>query len=113
MSSKSKEARQEQKIFWESKLKQRLSVLADRGIEPGKIAGDATVRRIRASMRETENRLKAIDGMDKKSEEMAGIKAEKMASPQEKKGKKKKEEASQKSKRQMKKKKKKEGKDKD
>ena len=114
MRSKSREARQEQKGFWQSKLEQRLSVLADRGFEPGTIAKDVTVRKIRAKIRETEGRLKVIAGREDKSEEMARIKAEKVASPKKQKEKKKETEgAEQTSKRQQKKKKKKENKDTD
>ena len=114
MASKSKEAREGQKEYWGNKLNQRLSFLADKGFEPGKIAKDNTVRKIRAKIRETESRLKAIAGVEKKAKEMTRIKAEKAAVPKEEKGKKKKEvEKSPKaSKRQQKKKKKQESKSK-
>ena len=110
MGSKSKEAREDQNAYWESKLKQRLSFLADKGVGSDKTAKDVTVRKIRARIRETEGRLRNIGDLEKKVEEMARIKAEKMAAPKEKKGKNK-EETQQKtetSKRQQKKKKKKE-----
>ena len=112
MSSKSKEARVGQKEYWGNKLNQRLSFLAEKGFEPEKIAKDATVRKIRAKIRETESRLKTIAGAKKKTEEMARIKAQKEAVPKEEKGKKKKEvkKAPEASKRQQKKKKKQESK---
>ena len=111
MPSKSKESRMEQKLFWEEKLKRRLDLLSEKGVEPSKSARDMTVKKIRANLRETEARLKAIETEEKEAEEMARKKAEKQAAPKEKKAKKK--ETGGKpaeSKRQQKKKKKKEGK---
>lgn len=115
MASKSKEAREGQKEYWGNKLNQRLSFLADKGFDPGKIAKDAAVREIRAHIRETETRLKAIASAEKKVEEMARIKTEKAAAPKIEKGKKKKEveKATEVGKRQQKKKKKQESKSKD
>ncbi len=115
MVSKSFESRGNQKEYWESKLSQRLSFLAEKGFEPGKIAKDTTVRKFRAKMRETESRLRTIASQKKKVEEMASIKAEKAATPKEEKGKKKKEvgKTPGKSKRQQKKSKKKESKSKE
>jgi hypothetical protein len=108
MVSKSSEARENQKEYWGSKLNQRLSFLTERGFEPGKIAKDVTVRKLRAKIRETASRLKSIASKEKKLEEMARIKAEKAAAPKQEKAKKKKEvgKTSEKSKRQQKKSKK-------
>jgi len=115
MASKEKAARLEQRTYWEEKLNQRLSLLADKGAESQKISKDTTVRKLRAKMRETDKRLKAIQGKEKKTEEMAKIKAEKLAAPKKEQGKKGKisEEKTGESKRQQKKKKKKESKNKD
>lgn len=113
MASKEKVARAEQKAYWEEKLNQRLSLLAEKGAGPSKIARDPTVREFRAKIRETENRLKAIEQKEKKVEDMARIRAERLAAP--KKKEKKRKEAEDKpgvSKRQQKKRKKKEGKNK-
>lgn len=108
MASKSKASRLAQKAYWEEKLNERLSLLGDRRLEPGKIAKDTGVRKIRAQMRETEARLKVISDLGRKAEEMARTKAEKMAGPKKEKGKKKgePEETAIVSKRQQKKKKK-------
>jgi len=105
MVSKSSEARENQKEYWESKLNQRLSFLTEK---PGKIAKDTTVRKFRAKMRETQSKLRTIASKAKKVEEMASIKAAKAAAPKEEKGKKKKEvgKTPEKSKRQQKKSKK-------
>ena len=115
MASKEKAARLEQRVYWEEKLNQRLSLLADTGAESEKIVKDTTVRKLRAKVRETDKRLKAIQGKEKKLEEMAKIKAEKLAAPKKEKEKKGNisEEKTEKSKRQQKKKEKKEKKNKD
>ena len=113
MASKTKEARLNQKAYLEGKLEQRLSILAEKGLDPKKISGDMAVKKLRAEIRETNARLKAIKARKTKLEEMAKAKAEKLASPKQEKGKKKKvtDEALEMSKRQQKKKKKKEDKD--
>lgn len=113
MSSKSKESRLDQKAFWENELSRRLEVLADSGIEPATIAKDTAVRKLRAKIRETAGRLRAISTAEKKVEEMEKIRAEKLAAPKVEKSKKKKgiEDAATDSKRQQKKKKKKESKE--
>lgn len=115
MPSKSKAVRLGQKSYWENKLDQRMSALAEKGLDPKKIAKDATVKNIRAQMRKTQSRLKAITRLEEKTEELEKAKAEKMAAPKEAKSKKEKasEEAALMSKRQQKKKKKKESKSKE
>ena len=90
MPSKSKVAREEQNAYWENKLNQRLSVLSEKGLEPKKIAIDTAVRKIRAKLRDTQGRLRVISRMEKKVEEMAEIKAQKLAAPKDKKSGKKK-----------------------
>ena len=112
MASKEKAARLEQRVYWEEKLNQRLSLMADKGAESEKIAKDTTVRKLRAKMRETDKRLMAIEEKEKKLEEMARVKAEKLAAPKKEKKGKISEEKPGKSKRQQKKKGKKEKKEK-
>ncbi len=112
MASKKRASRLAQKAYFQEKLNQRLSFLADKGLEPEKMAKDADVRKIRAEIRATEARLSVISNLEKKAEEMARTKAEKMAGPKKKKEKKreKPEETAAMSKRQQKKKKKMESK---
>ena len=112
MGSKGREAKEGQKAYWENKLNQRLSYLTEKGLEPTKIAKDAAVRRIRAQIRKTEGRLGVITGLEKKTAEMARIKAEKISSSEKEKSKKSKEpeKATEMSKRQQKKRKKRESK---
>lgn len=110
MASKTKEARVEQKRYWDVQLEQRVSLLKEKGLDAGDISRDAAVRKLRAKIRETGHRLTTIEGKEQKAEEMARIKAEKLAAPKVKKSDKKKavEEKPAESKRQQKKKKKKE-----
>ena len=115
MASKDKESRLGQMSDWEEQLNQRLALLAEKGVASGQIAKDTEVKKIRAKIRETRDRLKAIEEREKKLEDMAQAKAEKAAMPKISKKKKKSEEEenAEESKRQQKKKKKKEKKPKD
>ena len=108
MASKDKVARDTQKTYWEGELSHRLGVLNESGLEREKIVKDTSVRKIRAELRKIGARLAVIDKKNKKIEEMARIKAEKMSIPKEKKGTKSKgeEESAEESKRQQKLKKK-------
>ena len=81
MASKSKIVRLDQKTYWEEKLNARLSLLAEKGLDLQKAAKDETVRKVRAKIRETEDRLRAIEAREKKLEEMARLKAEKQSLP--------------------------------
>ncbi|HDZ89104.1 MAG TPA: hypothetical protein ENH37_00290 [Deltaproteobacteria bacterium] len=111
VASRAKTVRADQKAYWEEKLNQRLSLLADQGAEPRKVARDTTVRQLRAKLRETEKRLQSIEEKEKKLEELARVKAERLAAPKKKEKKKTAaEEKAAESKRQQKKRKKKEGK---
>jgi hypothetical protein len=114
MASKSKEARQDQKIYWESKLEERLAFLKDKGVGKEGTAKDTRIRQIRAKLRETDLRLRVIEGKEKKNEEVVHLKAERSAEKKNKKGKNKKvvQEEETVSKRQQKKQKKKEQKSK-
>ncbi|OQY48989.1 MAG: hypothetical protein B6240_04040 [Desulfobacteraceae bacterium 4572_87] len=109
MASKDKESRLAQMSYWEEQLKLRLAQLAEKDIAPEKAAKDTEVKKIRAKIRDTRDRLMAIEEREKKLEEMASARAEKAAKPKEsKKQKKQREEQAAQSKRQQKKKKKKE-----
>jgi len=111
MGSKGKDERLEQKRYWDEQLERRLSLLTDKGFDADRISRDTTVKKLRAKIRETGQRLRAIEGKEQKAEEMAAAKAQKLAAPKIKKSDKKKlvEEQPAESKRQQKKKKKKEG----
>ncbi len=83
MPSKTKEARLQQKIYFERKLSERLSLLGEKGLDSKQITRDSSVKKFRAQIRETNDRLKAIEGREQKIEEMAKAKAEKSAAPKE------------------------------
>ncbi|MDD5722824.1 MAG: hypothetical protein PHY29_03690 [Syntrophales bacterium] len=85
MASKDKIARDTQKAHWEGELARRLEVLNERGLDRGEISKDASVRKIRAEMRKIGVRIAVIDKKQNKVEDMARIKAEKMALPKEEK----------------------------
>jgi len=99
--------------YWEEQLNQRLALLAEKDVAPEKIAKDSEIKKIRAKIRETRDRLGAIEEKEKKLETMTKARAEKAATPKKSKKKKKEEETAAESKRQKKKKKKKEKKSKD
>jgi hypothetical protein len=112
MASKAKDTRLNQKAYWEKKLSARLAGMTEKGVEADKIKKDATLKKIRAKLRETDARLQAIEALEKQLESKAQLKAEKAAGPKKDKGKKKKESeaTAEVSKRQQKKKKKQESK---
>ncbi|MBW2129167.1 MAG: hypothetical protein JRH13_07360 [Deltaproteobacteria bacterium] len=88
MASKTKEARLDQKKRLEEQLERRLAALTDRGLDSARIAKDVKVRMLRAEIRKTNARLKAISAIEKKNEEMARLRTEKAAAPKKEKGKK-------------------------
>ncbi|HDR15452.1 MAG TPA: hypothetical protein ENN79_08265 [Desulfobacteraceae bacterium] len=109
MGSKDKEVRLQQRALLEKQLDDRLAFVAAQGIKGKDAAKDSGLRMIRAKIRETDARLKTIEALEEKAEEMAARKAEKLAAPKVKKSKKKtQEEDTGPSKRQQKKQKKKE-----
>jgi hypothetical protein len=108
MASKDKESRLAQMDYWEEQLKQRLARLAEKDVAPEAIAKDKEVKKFRAKVRDTRDRLAVIEEREKKLEEMAKARAKKAAQPKKSKKKKQTEEEAAESKRQQKKKKKKE-----
>ena len=89
MASKDKTARLSQKALYEKQLNARIFSLKEKGIASASIAKDTVVRNLRAMLRETEKRLSAIAALEAKKDEMARIKAEKLAAPKKEKVKKK------------------------
>jgi len=83
MGSKHKQSRMEQKASFERKLEDRLSYLSNKGIESPKIGKDIIVKKLRADINAVNTRLKWIADNEKKTEELAKIKAEKTAAPRE------------------------------
>jgi hypothetical protein len=81
MESKRKEMHLRQKAHFERELKDRLSFLAGKGIEPPKADKDTLVRKSKANIRAVNFRLSQIAADEKRTEEMAKIKAERAAAP--------------------------------
>lgn len=83
MASESRETRLKQKAEWEVKLQKRLAFLAEKGADEKKIARDVLVKEFKAKMKESRVRLRAIDATEKRTAELATIKAERLARPKE------------------------------
>jgi alpha-D-ribose 1-methylphosphonate 5-triphosphate synthase subunit PhnG len=90
MASESRKTRLKQKAEWEVKLQKRLTLLAEKGADKKKIAGDVQVKALKSKIKESQRRLQAIDNTDKKTAELAAIKAERLMQPKEESPKKKK-----------------------
>jgi hypothetical protein len=73
-----------QKEYFKHKLQDRLSSLSGKGSGSPKSDKDTLVRRLQANIRAVNKRLRLIADNEKKTEEMAKIKAERAAIPQEK-----------------------------
>lgn len=83
MASESKETRLKQKATLEAKLQKRLALLAEKGMDEKKIARDVLVKELKANLKETQVRLRAIAANVKRTEDLAAMKAERMAKPKE------------------------------
>jgi hypothetical protein len=65
----------------EQELKNRLSFLSGKGIEARKIDKDPLVRKLKADIKRVNYRLRLMADHEKRSEEMAKVKAERAAAP--------------------------------
>jgi hypothetical protein len=83
MASESKETRLKQKATLEAKLQKRLALLAEKGLDEKKIARDALVKELKAKLKETATRLRAIAANVQRTVELAAMKAERLAKPKE------------------------------
>ena len=70
-----------QKAYFEHKLQDRLSFLSGKGINSSKADKDTLVRKWQADIRAVNKRLRLIADNEKRTEEMAKIKAERAAAP--------------------------------
>jgi hypothetical protein len=84
MSSKSKDVKIEQRRILEKKLDLRLQQLAQEGISKEKTQRDPLVKNLKAKIRETNIRIKAVDKLAKQNEELAQAKVEKLTAPKKK-----------------------------
>ena len=67
MASESKETRLKQKATLEAKLQKRLALLAEKGLDEKKIARDVLVKELKANLKQTQVRLRAIAANDKRT----------------------------------------------
>jgi hypothetical protein len=81
MSSKSKDVRIEQRRILEEKLDLRLQQLAQKGISKEKAQSNPLVKNLKAKIRETNIRIKAVDKVAKLNEDLAQAKVQKLAAP--------------------------------
>ncbi len=79
----SRETRLKQKAEWEVKLKKRLALLGEKGFDEKKIGRDVGVKELKAKIKESQVRLRAIDANEKRTAELAAAKAERLAKPKE------------------------------
>ena len=83
MASESKETRLKQKAAFEAKLQKRLALLAEKGLDEKKIARNVLVKQLKAKLKTTAVRLRAIAANVKRTEDLAAMKAERLAKPME------------------------------
>ena len=79
MGMKQTQSKIRQKAYFEQQLKNRLSFLSGKGIEAARADKDPIVKRIKAGLRAVNSKLRLIAAHDKRTEEMAKIKADKAA----------------------------------
>jgi hypothetical protein len=82
MGLKRKQILMRQKAYFEHQLQDRLSFLSGKGIQSSKADKDTLVRKFQANIRAVNKRLRLIADHEKRTEEMAKIKAERAAAPQ-------------------------------
>jgi hypothetical protein len=70
-----------QKAYFEHKLEERLSFLSGKAIKSPQADKDTLVRKLQADIRAVNRRLRLMAENEKRTEEMAKIKAEKAAAP--------------------------------
>ncbi len=78
MASKLKKTQLGRKEQYERRLKNRLSLLSEKKLEPPRIEKDPLVKNLRASIAATDARLKAIAKIEQRTAELAKMKVEKV-----------------------------------
>ena len=72
----------QQRASFEQTLRERLAFLSGKGVLSPKADKDTIVRRLKADIKAVNKRLRTVAANDKRTEEMAKIKAERAAPPQ-------------------------------
>jgi hypothetical protein len=98
------------KAYFEAKLNERRSYLVEKGIDPQGIAKDTILKNLKAKVKKMNLKVEALAKITKRTEELAKIKADRLAAPKKQKAEKEKapEASSEEDKEKKKKKKKKE-----
>lgn len=81
MKSESKKTRLQQQILQGKRLQKRLALLADKGAQEKMIAKDALVKKLKAKLNKTAIRLRAIEAIAKRTEELSARKTERLENP--------------------------------
>lgn len=81
MGLKRKQVLMRQNAYFGQKLQDRLSFLSGKGIKSPKADKDTLVRKLQANIRAVNSRLRLIAGNEKRTEEMAKVKAGRVAAP--------------------------------
>lgn len=84
MSLKKKQIIAAQKAEFEAQLEKRLAFLKEKGLEGKKAQKDTIARKLKASVKAMNGRLKFFTDNEKITEDMAKVKAERLAAPKEK-----------------------------
>ena len=81
MGSKRKQMLMQQRASFEQTLQERLSFLSGKGVQSPKVDKDTIVRKLKADIKAVNNRLRTVAANEKRSEEMAKIKADRESAP--------------------------------
>jgi len=78
MPSESKQARETQKEYYQGAIQRRRNLLVDRGVDKDRIPKDPQLKHLQAELRQTTKRLRTLKALEKKEEEMALRKQQKL-----------------------------------
>ncbi len=78
MPSESKQARESQKQQFQVAIEARRNLLAEKGMDKDRIAKDPRLKHLQAKLRKTTKRLSVLASLEKKKEDMALAKQQKL-----------------------------------
>lgn len=81
MGSKQEATVVDHKAYFEAKLNERRSYLVKKGIDPKEIAKDTILKNLKAKVKKMNLKVEALAKIKKRTEELATIKAERLAAP--------------------------------
>ena len=84
MPSQSKKARETQKEYYQGAVRRRRNLLVERGVEKDRIQKDPHLKHLQAELRKTTKRLGTLKALEKKEEELALRKQQKLEAKTEK-----------------------------